>query len=244
MSEYKTKIVLGAALAVILAVGLAATAILVAPQIGTPSRQQSSLNTSTLQQQLSSSSSVPLGSQSFLIVQLTDPPIVPQGTTLLNLTYSAINLLVTEPSTSTSISTSSGTSTTVTSTEAGQVTSQTISIVPSGGSATVDLLKLQNISQTIGSANLPSGSTIYSISFAVSSISVEINGTSSPVTLATGGSTLLVTLTRPATLLGTNAVLLDLNPTIINTPSGYQMIPSSIGIIKPQSEITDQDHQV
>ncbi|MHB1867737.1 MAG: hypothetical protein ACYCPP_02180 [Nitrososphaerales archaeon] len=243
MFQHKTKIVLGAVLAVIIAAGLAGAAIFASPQQGTGISTQSQQSSSTAIQ----------GVQSALIVQLTDPPIVPVGTTSLNLTYTSINLLVTVPiaSTSTITSTITGTSTTSTSSitsittgQKGQVTSQTITITPTSGSATVDLLKLQNISQTIASANLPSGSTIYSVSFVVSSITIEMNGVSSPVTLATGGNTLLVTLTNPAVLQGTNAVLLDLNPTIVNTPTGYQMIPSSIGIIKPQSEITDQEHDV
>ena len=95
MSEYKTKIVLGAVLAVIIAVGLAGATIMLAPQTGTTvsiqSQQssQNSQNTSTSQQLLSTSTAI-LGAQSVLIVQLTDPPIVPAGTTSLNLTYTAL----------------------------------------------------------------------------------------------------------------------------------------------------------
>jgi hypothetical protein len=243
MSEYKSKIVLGAVLAVIIAVGLAVVSLgLGAGQVtGT----QSQLSTTTTQQLL--------GSPSTLIVQLTDPPIVPEGTTSLNLTYSSISLLVGEPVlvpvTETSAITTSGSTVTTTittesTTSTGQVTTQTVSITPSGGSAKVDLLKLQNISETIGSAKLPSGSVIYSVSFTVSGIAIEINGTNHSVTLATGSSTLLVTLTNPGIVQGTNAVLLDLNPTIVNTTSGYQMIPSSVGIMRPQAEISNQDQHV
>ncbi|MHB1868869.1 MAG: hypothetical protein ACYCPP_07980, partial [Nitrososphaerales archaeon] len=265
MSEYKTKIMLGAVLAVIIAIGLAGATIALAPQTGVSTQsQQSSQNTS-----LSSSSSAVLGAQSVLIVQLTDPPIVPVGTTSLNLTYTAMVLLVTEPattSTTTSSTTSSSTTTssasssstttssasssstssaTTTSTTTSKstsqgslVNSQTITITPTGGSATINLLKLQNISQTLASANLPNGSIIYSISFVVSSINIDVNGVISPVILATGGTTLLVAMVTPAEVQGTVAVLLSLNPTIINTPTGYQMIPSSEGVIRPSSEIT------
>jgi hypothetical protein len=228
---------LGAVLAIVVAVGLAAAAMSVSPRpgAGIPTQSQESSTTSIQ------------GASSVLIVQLTDPPIVPVGTTSLNLTYTAIDLLVTEPSTSTITSTITGTTTTITSTmtnQKGQVNSQVVSITPKTSPATVDLLKLQNISQTLALANLPSGSTIYSVSFVVSSISIDINGVISPVTLATDGSTLLVTLTHPAVLEGTNAVLLDLTPTVISTPTGYQMIPSATGIIRPQSEISGQDQQV
>ena len=238
MSEYKKKILLGATFAVIVAVGLAIAAISFGPPTGTTNQQ---------------TTSEVLGTPSVLIVQLTDPPIVPAGTTSLNLTYSAINVLVSEPGVQTSTSTTtivSGSST-VTSTitasstnQNGQVTPQTITLTPKSGSATVDLLKLQNISQTIASSNIPNGSTIYSVSFTVSSMTIEINGVSYPVTLATGGNTLLVTLVNPTALSGTNAVLLDLNPTIISTPSGYQMIPSSIGVIRPHSEVSSQDEKI
>jgi len=261
---------LGAVLAVIIAVGLAGATIMLAPQTGTISStqsQQSSQNISS-SVQLSSSTAI-LGAQSVLIVQLTDPPIVPVGTTSLNLTYTAIELLVAEPtSTSTSTTSSSSTSSSTTSSststsstvscivsttssttskstsQSSLVTSQTVTINPAGGSATVNLLKLQNISQTLASANLPNGSMIYSVTFVVSSINIEIGGVSSPVILATGGTSLLVALTTPAVVQGTVAILLDLNPTIIDTPTGYQMIPSSIGVIKPTSEISSQDHQV
>jgi len=204
IAEYKKKILLGVILAVIIAAGLAASAIWIAPKSSTQSSNITILN----------------GSQ--LIVQLTDPPVVPQGTTSLNLTYTEIDLLVAEPGTS----------------------AQSISIVPSGGSATVDLMKLQNVSQTLALANLPNGSEILSATFVVSSIEIEINGTASPVTLATGGNTLLMTLTEPAAVQGTNALLLELNPTIINASTGYQMVPSSLGVLKPQSEITPSDNKV
>ena len=102
-------ILLGAVLAAIIAIGFVAAAMPVAPQSGvgiSTQSQQSSANASTVLKP--SSSTPPQSAQSVLVIQLTDPPIVPQGTTSLNLTYSAINLLVTEPSTVTSTSTSLG----------------------------------------------------------------------------------------------------------------------------------------
>jgi hypothetical protein len=150
------------------------------------------------------------GLQALFLVQLTDPPVVPKGTTSLNLTYSAINLIVAEPG------------------KNNQVTTSNVAIIPQGGSATVDLLKLQNVSQTIASANLPNGSLIYSASFTVSGIAIKINGTTSVVTLATGGNTFVVTLAKPTVVSGTTATLLELNPIVANTPTGYQLIPSSV----------------
>jgi hypothetical protein len=160
-----------------------------------------------------------------LSIRLTDPPVVPKGTSSLNLTFSSIGLLVGEPAGS------------------GQQTTKTVTVTPSGGSATLDLLKLQNVSQTIASASLPAGSTVYSFSFAVTSISIDVNGVKSPVTLATGGSTLTITLARPSTLQGSNVALLQLNPVIVSTPSGYQMIPSAVGIVRSESGGDKNEHE-
>lgn len=163
---------------------------------------------------------------SLVLVQLTDPPIVPAGTTSLNLTYSSVGILVAEPA------------------QGSQVTTSTVTVNPQGGSATVDLLRLQNVSETVASASLPNGSTIYSVTFGVSSISMEVNGTSYPVTLATGASSLTVTLVHGTVLQGTNAALLELNPTVVNTSAGYQMIPTSVGIMRPPSEVSSHGQGV
>ena len=156
-----------------------------------------------------------------LVIQLTDPPEVPAGTSSLDLTYSSIALLVGEPA------------------GGGQVTIKSVNVA---GSATVDLLKLQNISKTVASASLPAGSTFYSLSFMVTSIMIDVSGTTSPVTLATGGSTLSVTLSRPTTIEGTDIALLRLNPVVVSTPSGYQLIPSAVGAVRGESE-GDKGHE-
>lgn len=258
MSEYKGRILVGAVLAVIIAIGLAGATVLVTPP-GTSTSSASNLTktttvTITAPQQTSTSSgpTTPSTGQSVLLVQLTDPPVVPTGTTALNLNYSAIILLVSEPTFSTETSTStvtSGTSTSttttvITQTQGGVVTTQSVKITPNGGSALVDLLKLQNVSETLASAALPNGSKIYSVTFQVSSISMTVNSTVYTVLLATGGNSLLVTLAQPSTIQGTNAMLVDLTPTVVNTTSGYQMIPSAVGIIRPQAQITGQEQQV
>jgi hypothetical protein len=173
-----------------------------------------------------SSTSSPASGLSVLVVQLTDPPEVPAGTSSLNLTYSAVNLLVSEPAFN------------------GQVTISSVSVTPSGGSATVDLLHLQNVSQTIASANLPTGSAIYTIGFTVKSAAISINGTVYQVSLATGGTALVAILVHPVSLNGTAVVLLELNPVVVNTPTGYELIPSTVGVLKPQSEYRPNDQNV
>lgn len=154
------------------------------------------------------------GQSSLLVIQLTDPPTVPAGTTSLNMTYSSLSLLVGEPS-------GSGTQT---------ISSVTINLPPPG-TATLDLLKLQNISQTVGSASLPAGSVVYSVSFTVKEISINVSGTVSSVSLATG-NTLNITLANVPTLQGTNLALLRLDPVVVNTPNGYTLIPSAVGVLR------------
>ncbi|MDV3244359.1 MAG: hypothetical protein LYZ66_04195 [Nitrososphaerales archaeon] len=162
----------------------------------------------------SSSTSGLAGPQSLLVVQLTDPPQVPSGTKSLNLSYSSLSLLVGEPS------------------SGGKLTTTTVNVTPTGGSAAFNLLKLQNVSVTIASANLPNGSIIYSVTFTVSSLMINVNGTILPVTLATGGSTFTVTIAQPSALQGTNVALLQLNPIVVGTPTGYQLIPSAVGVVR------------
>jgi hypothetical protein len=155
------------------------------------------------------------GPPSLLVIQLTDPPVVPAGTSSLNLSYSSLSLLVGEPSGI-----------------GRQIVLKTVTVTPPGGSVSMDLLKLQNVSQTIGTASLPDGSSIYSVTFDVSGIRVAINGTIFPVTLASGGGNFEVTLANNPILHGTNLALLRLDPVVVNTPSGYELIPSSVGVIR------------
>jgi hypothetical protein len=162
----------------------------------------------------SSGSTLLAGPRSLLVIQLTDPPRVPPATRSLNLTYSALSLLVGVPDSS------------------GRLTPTTVGVTPSGGSATLDLLTLQKVSQTIATANLPNGSVLYSVAFSVSKIVIDVNGTKSPVALAAGGGTFLATMSQPSSLVGENVALLELNPMAVGTPSGYQLIPSAVGVIR------------
>lgn len=160
------------------------------------------------------SSSVQGGQSATLAIRLTDPPTVPHFTSSLNLTYSSLSLLVGEPT---------GTQ--------GQLTTKSVAVTPSGGSATIDLLKLQNVSQTIALASLPSGSVLYSVTFTVTSITIDVNKTVSSVALATGGTSFQVTIARPSVFGTGDFALLQLNPVVVNTPTGYQLIPSAVGVM-------------
>jgi hypothetical protein len=163
---------------------------------------------------VTTSSAAEGGQSAVLAIRLTDPPQVPPLTTALNLTYSSLSLLVGEP-------TGSG----------GQVTTKTATVTPSGGSATIDLLKLQNISQTIALASLPNDSILYSVTFDVTSIKIDVNNTLSSVALATGDSSFGVSIAQPSPCHTGDFALLQLNPVVVNTPSGFQLIPSAVGVM-------------
>ncbi len=149
------------------------------------------------------------------LVLLTDPPNVPQGTTQLNMTYSSLSLHVTYANGSTSW-------------------------VPVGASSTVNLLSLVNVSQTIGSANVPTGSTVSAIQFTISSVSATVNGQTFPVT--TLSNQLVVPIKGAQSLNQTrSAALLDLSPTLVQvdatnstggTVSYYVLVPSATAIVK------------
>jgi len=163
---------------------------------------------------VTTSSAAEGGQSASLAIRLTDPPQVPPLTSSLNLTYSSLSLLVGEP-------TGSG----------GQLNTQTATVTPSGGSATIDLFKLQNVSQTIALASLPNDSILYSVTFDVTSIQIDVNNTVSSVALATGGSSFTVTIAQPSPCHTGDFALLQLNPVVVNTPSGYQLIPSAVGVM-------------
>jgi hypothetical protein len=112
--------------------------------------------------------------------------------------------------------------------------------VPTGASGTVNLLTLVNVSQTIGSASIPAGSTVNSIQFTISSVSAQINGKTYPVT--TLSNQLVVPISGDLVLNQTrSAALLDLTPTLVqiaatNSTGGavsyYVLVPSAKAIIK------------
>jgi hypothetical protein len=162
-----------------------------------------------------SGTSAAQGATSELVVQLTDPPEVPQLTTSLNMTYTSLSLLVGEPSG-----------------HPGEINTTTVTMTPANGSATLDLMRLQNVSETLGAVRLPNDSVVYSATFTVSSVKIDVNGTVSSLSLAGGSGTLIVTIANPRGLSGENIALLQLNPVVVQTPTGYELIPSSVGVIR------------
>jgi len=170
---------------------------------------------STIQSGTQNKSSTQSHQAGNFLVLLTDPPNVPQGTTQLNMTYTSLSLHVTYANGSTKW-------------------------VPVSDSSTVNLLALVNVSQTIGSANIPVGSTVNTIQFTISSVSAKINGQTLPVT--TLSNQLVVPIKGGQVLNQTrSAALLDLTPTLVqiratNSTGGavsyYVLVPSATAIIK------------
>ncbi|MDE1768797.1 MAG: DUF4382 domain-containing protein, partial [Candidatus Micrarchaeota archaeon] len=140
-------------------------------------------------------------------VFLTDPPVVPIGTTALVIAYSSVSVHA------------GGTS-------AG-------GWVGASGSGTINLLSLVNTSEMIGTANIPSNSTVDMISFNVTSATITINGTTSNVTIPTRSVTAHIVGSTKVN--ATSGVLLDFSPTIatIYTANStvFVMVPSVRAIV-------------
>jgi hypothetical protein len=126
-------------------------------------------------------------SASFLIL-LTDPPTVPAGTTLLNLTYSDVSLLLTYPN-------------------------GTTAWLPVNASGTVNLFSLVNMTQTIASTTIPSGSAVDKIQFTIADVDAVVNGATYNVTALS--NTLVVSVANSQVNQTLSGVLVDFNPTLV-----------------------------
>ena len=139
-------------------------------------------------------------------VILTDPAIVPQGTTSLVINYSSIKV---------------------------HLSGSSSGWVNAAGSGSINLLSLVNSSKVIGSANLPVNSTVDMVSFNVTSAEITINGTTSSVTLPNRNVT--AHITGASKLNATSGFLMDLSPTIatIYTSNStiFVMVPSVRAIV-------------
>jgi hypothetical protein len=158
------------------------------------------------------SSQTSAATSSFLVM-LTDPPTVPAGTTVLNLTYYNISLEV--------------------------VYANTTSIwIPVAGSGTVDLFSLVDMSQTIASTMIPSGSVVDKIEFTIASVEAEVNGTMYSVTPLS--NTLVVSIANSQVNPTQSGVLVDFNPTLVqiqatdsdgNIVYYYVLVPSATATV-------------
>jgi len=131
------------------------------------------------------------GQTSFAVL-LTDPPVVPAGTTVLNLTYSGISLHVTYTN----------------------GTSQWLSV---GTSGSVNSFELINMTKTIASTTIPTNTTVDKIQFNIENVSAVINGVTYNVT--TLSSTLVMSVANSKVNQTLSGVLVDFNPTLIEIQS-------------------------
>ena len=154
-------------------------------------------------------STVQSGNQSSaqIPVLLTDPPIVPAGTTALVIDYSSVKVHVRGTA-------SSG-------------------WVNASGSGTINLLDLVNTTEVIGTTKISANSIIDMIGFNVTSATITINGTTSNVTVPSGKVT--AQITGEGKVNATSGLLLDLSPTVaaIYTANStvFVMVPSVRAII-------------
>jgi hypothetical protein len=144
---------------------------------------------------------------------LTDPPTVPAGTTVLNLTYTNVTLHVTYPN---------GTS----------------EWLPLNASGTVNLFSLVNMSQTIASTTIPIGSTVDKIQFTIASVEAKVNGTMYPVTALS--STFVVSIANSQVNQTLSGVLVDFNPSLVQIQATdandtlvyyYVLVPSATAMV-------------
>jgi uncharacterized protein YggT (Ycf19 family) len=147
------------------------------------------------------------------LVMLTDPPTVPAGTTVLNLTYSDVSLHVV-------------------------YSNGTADWLLLSASGTVNLFSLVNMSQTIASTTIPSDSAVDKIQFTIDGVEAEVNGTMYPVTALS--STLVMSVANSQVNQTLSGVLVDFNPTLIQiqaTDSNdilvdyYVLVPSATATV-------------
>jgi hypothetical protein len=151
-------------------------------------------------------------SASFMVM-LTDPPTVPAGTTVLNLTYSNVTLHVAFPN-------------------------GTADWLPVNASGTVNLFSLVNYSQTIASTTIPNGSAVDKIQFTIAGVDAVVNGTMYNVTALS--DTLVVSVANSQVNQTLSGVLIDFNPTLVQIQATdangtlvyyYVLVPSATATI-------------
>lgn len=155
----------------------------------------------------------PIFAAASFAVMLTDPPIVPTGTTVLNLTYSEFSLHLTYPN----------------------ATTEWLALTASG---TVNLFSLINMSQTLATTTIPVGSLVDKIQFNIEEVKTIVNGTAYNVT--TLSDTLVIKVDNGYVNQTISGVLLDFNPTLIQIQSTdaedvliyyYVLVPGATAII-------------
>ena len=146
-------------------------------------------------------------------VMLTDPPTVPAGTTILELTYSDVSLHVTYPN-------------------------GTTLWLPFNASGTVNLFSLVNMSKTIASTKIDIGSTVDKIQFTIADVDALVNGVMHNVTALS--DTIVISIKNSRVNETLSGVLIDFNPTLVQIEASdvngtlvyyYVLVPSATATI-------------
>ncbi len=147
--------------------------------------------------------------QSYVPVQMTDPPQVPAGTSSLVISYSSLALH----------------------TEGGAGSGW----ISANASGSIDLMALLNVSKTMGAVAVPNGTKINMVRFNISSAEITINGTTYNVTVPS--SHVQVNLEQTAKANGTSSVLLSLSPAVVSILTSnatvFVMVPSVKAVVVP-----------
>jgi hypothetical protein len=144
---------------------------------------------------------------------LTDPPTVPAGTTILELTYSNVSLHVTYPN-------------------------GTAIWLPFNASGTVNLFSIVNMSKTIASTTIDIGSTVDKIQFTIADVDAVVNGVMHNVTALS--NTMVISIKNSRVNETLSGVLIDFNPTLVQIEATdvngtlvyyYVLVPSATATI-------------
>jgi hypothetical protein len=155
----------------------------------------------------------PVAAQSTFAVLLTDPPVVPAGTTQLNLTYTNLSIHVTYPD-------------------------NTSTWLPIEASGTVNLFSLVNVSQTIAATTIPINSTVDRVQFTISNVTAQVNNQFYNVTSLS--DTFVVNVANAKVNQTLSGVLVDFNPTLVQIQANdvndttvyyYVLVPSANAVI-------------
>jgi hypothetical protein len=166
----------------------------------------------TTTSQASGSGTTQTGSSTYLVM-LTDPPSVPAGTAWLNVTYAGLTLDVTLH---------------------GGASQQ----VASSASGTIDLMDLVNVSQTLASVSVPTGSVVHSLQLTITSAKIDVNNT--VYTIPSAASRLSVSVASSvAAPPGFSGAIVDLSPTVVpvtiiaqngSASTGFVFVPSAVAL--------------
>ena len=156
------------------------------------------------------------GKYNTLAFQITDPPIVPSGTNSLVISYSSLEAHYTDGNKS--------------------------GWVVGNSSGSLNLMELVNVSQMLGTASVPTNSTVNLVRFYITSANITVNGTEYPVTVP--NSTITVPVSGASKVNQSSGILIDMSPTVVaiytNNSTVFVMVPSVKAIVIGSSNLSSR----